>query len=257
VHGASCWIDLGDRGPAPPYRRPTALRDAVIYELHIGTFTAAGSFDGAIERLDDLVELGVTHVELMPVAQFSGTHGWGYDGVDLFAAHAGYGGPSALRELIGHCQIRGLAVIIDSVLNHFGPEGAYVSEFGPYRTSRHRTPWGDAVNLDGPDSREVRRYLIDSALTWLRDYGADGLRLDAVHAFRDASERHFVAELVDEVRALERQLERPLAVIGEYDDHDPIAVQGREHGGWGLDAHWNDDFHHALHALLTGEHTSY
>jgi maltooligosyltrehalose trehalohydrolase len=257
VHGASCWIDLGDPGPAPLYRRPVALRDAVIYELHIGTFTAAGSFDAAIARLDSLVELGVTHVELMPVAQFSGTHGWGYDGVDLFAAHTGYGGPSALRELIGQCQTRGLAVIIDSVLNHFGPEGAYIAEFGPYRTSRHRTPWGDAVNLDGPDSREVRRFLIDSALTWLRDYGADGLRLDAVHAFRDDSKRHFVAELVDEVRALERHLERPLTVIGEYDDHDPIAVRDRARGGWGLDAHWNDDFHHALHVLLTGERGGY
>jgi maltooligosyltrehalose trehalohydrolase len=148
-------------------------------------------------------------------------------------------------------------VVIDSVLNHFGPEGAYASELGPYRTDRHQTPWGDAVNLDGPGSGEVRRFLIDGALTWLADYGADGLRLDAVHALHDDSERHFVAELVDEVRALEQRLGRPLVLIGEYDLHDPVVVRERARGGWGLDAHWNDDFHHAIHALLTGEHGSY
>lgn len=258
VHAASSWIDQADLGPPMAlHGGPVALRDAVIYELHVGTFTLGGRFDSAIAHLDDLVALGVTHVELMPVAQFSGAHGWGYDGVDLFAAHAAYGGPSGLRELIRQCHRRGLAVLIDSVLNHFGPEGAYVSKFGPYRTSRHQTPWGDAVNLDGPDSREVRRFLIDSALTWLADYGADGLRLDAVHAFRDDSARHFVAELVDEVRALERRLERPLVVIGEFDDHDPIAVRERAAGGWGLDAHWNDDFHHAVHAVVTGERVGY
>jgi maltooligosyltrehalose trehalohydrolase len=258
VHGASCWIDHAELGPAmPPRPRPVALRDAVIYELHVGTFTQGGRFDATVAHLDDLVELGVTHVELMPVAQFSGVHGWGYDGVDLFAAHTPYGGPSGLRELVRQCQSRGLAVLIDTVLNHFGPEGAYVSEFGPYRTSRHQTPWGDAVNLDGPDSHEVRRFLIDSALTWMRDYGADGLRLDAVHAFRDDSELPFVAELMDAVHALERQLDRKLVVIGEYDDHDPTSVIERARGGWGMDAHWNDDFHHAVHALLSGERVGY
>jgi maltooligosyltrehalose trehalohydrolase len=198
----------------------------------------------------------VTHVELMPIAQFPGTHGWGYDGVDLFAPHDGYGGPAGLRLLIDECHALGLAVILDVVHNHFGPEGDYTSLYGPYKTSRYRTPWGDAINLDGEGSREVRRFLIDSALTWLRDYGADGLRLDAVHSLRDGGERHFVAELVDAVRALERELGRRLVVIGEYDEHDPRAVVERPHG-WGLDAHWNDDFHHAVHALVTGEVAGY
>jgi maltooligosyltrehalose trehalohydrolase len=193
----------------------------------------------------------------MPVAQFSGQHGWGYDGVDLFAAHNAYGGPSGLRELVRQCHRRGLAVVVDTVLNHFGPEGAYVLEFGPYRTHRHTTPWGDAVNLDGEASREVRRFLIGAAMTWLRDYGADGLRLDAVHSLYDDGERHLIAELVDEVRALERQTGRRIALIGEYDDHDPTAVTERERGGWGLDAHWNDDFHHAVHALVTRERSGY
>jgi maltooligosyltrehalose trehalohydrolase len=258
VFAASCWIDPEELAPPAADRaRPVSLRDAIIYELHVGTFTEGGTFESAIAHLDDLVALGVTHVELMPVAQFSGRHGWGYDGVDLFAPHAAYGGPSGLVELIRQCKKRGLAVVIDTVLNHFGPEGAYVSEFGPYRTDRHQTPWGDAVNLDGPDCKEVRRFLIDSAMTWLRDYGADGLRLDAVHAFRDDSEPHFMAELVDEVRALERRLQRPLVLIGEYDDHDPRVDRERARGGWGLDAHWNDDFHHAIHALLTGEQRGY
>ncbi len=258
VHGPSSWIDLPAMGQVPPLVTPQVpLRDAVIYELHVGTFTEGGTFESAIAQLDHLVALGVTHVELMPVAQFSGGHGWGYDGVDLFAAHSPYGGPRGLRELIGHCHARGLAVLIDTVLNHFGPDGAYAFEFGPYRTDRYKTPWGDAVNLDGPDSREVRRFLIDSALTWLRDYGADGLRLDAVHSLYDASDRHLIAELVDEVRALETTLGRPLVLVGEYDEHDPKVVTERARGGWGLDAHWNDDFHHAVHVLVTGERTGY
>jgi maltooligosyltrehalose trehalohydrolase len=258
VHGPSCWIDHAAMGAPPPLVAPQVpLRDAVIYELHIGTFTEGGTFESAIAQLDHLVALGVTHVELMPVAQFSGGAGWGYDGVDLFAPHTPYGGPRALRELVAQCHVRGLAVLIDTVLNHFGPDGAYVFEFGPYRTDRYKTPWGDAVNLDGPDSREVRRFLIDCALTWLRDYGADGLRLDALHSLYDASEVHLIAELVDEVRALEKTLGRSLVLVGEYDDHDPKVVTDRAGGGWGLDAHWNDDFHHAVHALVTNEHGGY
>ncbi|MBL9018409.1 MAG: malto-oligosyltrehalose trehalohydrolase [Myxococcales bacterium] len=253
VHGASRWVDAGGLSPAP-LACHIPLRDAVIYELHVGTFSRAGTFAGAIEHLDHLVELGITHVELLPVAQFPGTHGWGYDGVDLWAAHAGYGGPAGLHELIGACHARGLAVLIDVVHNHFGPEGAYVDELGPYHTPEHMTPWGPAINLDRDGSAEVRALLIESALAWLRDYGADGLRLDALHALRDDGELHFVAELTDAVRELERELQRPLILIGEWDEHDPKAVRSRGAGGWGLDAHWNDDFHHAVHALVTGEH---
>jgi maltooligosyltrehalose trehalohydrolase len=254
VDGMSCWIDLA---PAAQNFRQVRLRDAVIYELHVGTFSEAGTFAGAIPHLDALVDLGVTHVELMPIAQFSGVHGWGYDGVDLFAPHAPYGGPAGLRELISGCHARGLAVIVDVVHNHFGPEGAPWGQLAPYTTPKHATPWGDAINLDDDGSREVRRFLIDSALGWLRDYGVDGLRLDALHSLVDTSERHFVAELVDEIRALEREVGRAFVLIGEYDDHDPRAVTDRSHGGWGLDAHWNDDFHHTVHALLTGEQEGY
>jgi maltooligosyltrehalose trehalohydrolase len=260
VHGPSRWLEPGVRIARPDTTPPHvdgALRDALIYELHVGTFTREGTFVAATSHLDHLVELGVTHVELMPVAQFPGTHGWGYDGVDLFAAHAPYGGPPGLHELIRSCHRRGLGVLIDVVHNHLGPEGAYLSQFGPYKTDRHHTPWGQAINLDGPDSREVRRFLIDSAIAWLREYGADGLRLDAIHSLYDTGPCHFVAELVDAVRALERELDRKLVVIGEYDDHDPRVVTERAAGGWGLDAHWNDDFHHAIHALLTGETTGY
>jgi maltooligosyltrehalose trehalohydrolase len=256
VHGRSRWLDLEAlRSPAANPVIP--LRDALIYELHVGTFSAAGTFTGAIPHLDHLVQLGVTHVELMPIAQFSGVHGWGYDGVDLFAAHEPYGGPIGLRELIGACHERKLAVLIDVVPNHFGPDGAYLRELGPYTHENHTTPWGEAVNLDGDGSREVRRFLIESCVTWLRDYGADGLRLDAIHALRDTSERHFVAELTDTVHSLERELGRRLVLIGEYDEHDPLVVTERAADGWGLDAHWNDDFHHAVHALLVGEHTGY
>jgi len=256
VHGPSRWVDpAASRSPARFAQVP--LRDAVIYELHVGTFSPAGTFAGAIDHLDHLVELGVTHVELLPVAQFPGTHGWGYDGVDLYAPHAPYGGPAGLHELIRACHERKLAVLVDVVHNHFGPEGAYHCAFAPYKTATHATPWGEAINLDADGSRDVRRYLIDSALMWLRDYGADGLRLDALHALHDTSDRHFVAELVDEVHALERELGRSLVLIGEYDDHDPTAVTERAAGGWGLDAHWNDDFHHAVHVLLTGEHGGY
>jgi len=255
VFGMSCWIDTPPVGAHDV--RPVPLRDAVIYELHVGTFSAEGTFEGAIAHLDALVDLGVTHVELMPIAQFSGIHGWGYDGVDLFAPHGPYGGPRGLHALVDACHARGLAVLVDVVHNHFGPEGAFWSQLAPYTTPKHHTPWGDAINLDDDGSDEVRRFLIESALAWLRDYGADGLRLDAVHALVDTSARHFIAELVDAVRALERELGRHFVIIGEYDEHDPRAVTEQARGGWGLDAHWNDDFHHAIHALLTGEHDGY
>jgi maltooligosyltrehalose trehalohydrolase len=257
VHGASRLIDhdsfsWNDRGwTAPP------LSSAIIYELHLGTFTADGTFEAAIDRLSHLVELGVTHVELMPVAEFSGDRGWGYDGVDLFAPHHHYGGPDGLKRLVNECHRLGLAVILDVVYNHFGPSGNYLGQFGPYQTNYYRTPWGDAVNFDGPGSDEVRRFLRDNALMWLRDYHLDGLRLDAVHAMVDTSAVHFLEQLAQEVVSLEASVGRRLVLIAESNLNDPRVVRSVEAGGYGLDAQWNDDFHHALHCVLTGERAGY
>jgi maltooligosyltrehalose trehalohydrolase len=243
------WTDAG--------WRPPPLSAAVVYELHVGTFTPAGTFEAAIARLDHLVALGVTHVELMPVAEFSGARGWGYDGVDLYAPHHAYGGPEGLKRLVDACHARGLAVLLDVVYNHLGPAGNHLGRFGPYFTDRHRTPWGDAVNLDDRGSDEVRRFLLENARTWLRDYHCDGLRIDAVHAIVDTSAIHFLEELAAETRALEAELGRPLALVAESDLNDPRIVRSPEAGGYGLDAQWNEDFHHALHALLTGERDGY
>jgi len=249
AHDLFKWTDAGFH--APPLSR------AVIYELHVGTFTPAGTFESAIERLDHLAQLGVTHVELMPVAEYSGKHGWGYDGVDLFAPHQAYGGPENLKKLVNACHARGLAVLLDVVYNHLGPSGNYLAKFAPYFNSRYHTPWGWAVNFDGPRSDEVRRFFCDNALMWLRDYHFDGLRLDAVHAIFDTSARPFLEQLGDEVRQLSRQTGRPLVVIPESDLNDPRLLWPRERGGFGLDAQWSDDFHHALHAVLTGERIGY
>jgi maltooligosyltrehalose trehalohydrolase len=243
------WSDAGWR--APP------LESAVVYEVHVGTFSPEGSFDGAARRLDHLVELGVTHVELMPVAGFPGARGWGYDGVNLFAPHEAYGGPGGLARLVDACHARGLAVLLDVVYNHLGPDGNHLSRFGPYFTDRHATPWGRAMNLDGPDSDEVRRFFRDNARAWLRDYHLDGLRLDAVHAIIDTSALHFLEELATEVASLAEELQRPLVLVAEGDRNDPRLVTSRDAGGFGLDALWNDDFHHALHAWLTGESSGY
>ena len=248
-HAAFPWTDRGWRA-AP-------LASAVLYELHVGTFTPAGTFESAIERLDHLVDLGVTHVELMPVNEFAGDRGWGYDGVLLFAPHHAYGGPAGLKRLVDACHARGLAVVLDVVYNHMGPTGNYLPHFGPYVTERHRTPWGGAINLDGPGSDEVRRFVVDNALGWLRDYHVDALRLDAVHAIVDTSAVHLLEQLSDEVEALESHLGRPLALIAESDLNDPRLVRSREVGGYGLDAQWNDDAHHALHVALTDERDRY
>ena len=243
------WNDTGFR--APP------LGSWAIYELHVGTFTAAGTFDAAVDRLDHLVDLGVTTVEVMPVAAFPGRHGWGYDGVGLYAVHEPYGGPAAFQRFVDACHGHGLAVVLDVVYNHLGPLGNHLAEFGPYFTDRVATPWGDAVNLDGPDSDEVRRFLVDNACQWLRDFHVDGLRLDAVHALHDESARPFLAELADEVAALAAAVGRPLVLIAESDRSDPRLVEPREGGGDGLDAMWADDLHHALHVALTGERDGY
>ena len=257
VHGLSevvdhrryVWHDA--RWQAPP------LASAVIYELHVGTFTPAGTFDAAIARLPHLVELGITHVQLMPVAEFPGNRGWGYDGVDLFAPHHGYGGPEDLKRLVDACHQAGLAVLLDVVYNHLGPSGNYLARFGPYFTTRHSTPWGAAVNLDDAGSDEVRRFFCDNALMWLREYHVDGLRLDAVHALFDMSARHLLEQLSEEVEALGAVTGRHLVLIAESDLNDPRIIRSREAGGYGIHAQWSDDFHHALHGMITGERGGY
>jgi maltooligosyltrehalose trehalohydrolase len=248
-HAAFRWHDVGWRA-AP-------LAGAVIYELHVGTFTPEGTFEAAVGRLDHLVALGVTHLELMPVAEFPGTRGWGYDGVDLFAPHHAYGGPQGLKRLVDAAHGRGLAVLFDVVYNHLGPGGDFLASYGPYFTDRYRTPWGSAVNFDGPGSDEVRRFICDNALGWLRDYHGDGLRIDAEHAIFDRSALPVLEQLAGEVRRLEAELERPLVLIVESDRNDPRLIAPPALGGYGLDAHWNEDFHHALHVALTGEHAGY
>jgi malto-oligosyltrehalose trehalohydrolase len=247
-HGAFRWTDRGWRGGP--------LRGAVIYEMHVGTFSGPGTFDAAIERLDHLHDLGVDTIELMPVAAFPGQHGWGYDGIHLWAVHEPYGGPDGLKRFVDACHARRLAVLLDVVYNHVGI-GNRLSEFGPYFTEAHVTPWGPAVNLDQPGSDEVRRFLIGNALMWLRDFHLDGLRLDAVHAFEDHRALHFLEELAVEVQALGARLNRDLVLIAESDLNDPRLVTSREAGGYGLTGQWSDDFHHAVHAAITGERQGY
>ncbi|MDX6285337.1 MAG: maltooligosyltrehalose trehalohydrolase [Frankiales bacterium] len=248
-HNAFTWSDEGWRG------RP--LAGSVVYELHVGTFSPDGTFDGVVDRLDHLVNLGVDFIELMPVNAFPGRHGWGYDGVALFAVHDPYGGPAGLKRLVDACHTRGLGVILDVVYNHLGPHANYLPEFGPYFTERHTTPWGPAVNLDAEGSDEVRAFFLDNAAQWLRDYHVDGLRLDAVHEFVDDSATHFLAELHDSVNRLSAHLGRTLFLIAESDLNDPTTILSRDAGGHGMTAQWSDDFHHALHAALTGETSGY
>jgi maltooligosyltrehalose trehalohydrolase len=247
-HKAFAWDDAGFQ--APP------LSSAVIYELHVGTFSPEGTLDAAIEKLSYLAELGITHVELMPIASFAGNHGWGYDGVALYSVHEPYGGPDALKRFVNAAHKQGVAVLLDVVYNHFGPVGNYTGKFGPYLTDSHHTPWGGAVNFEGSWSHQVRRFLCDNALTWLRDFHFDGLRLDAVHAFVDRSAIHFIEQLSTEVAALEAAPGRRQVVIVESDLNDPRLVTSREAGGLGADAQWSDDFHHALFAALSPGNTS-
>ncbi len=248
-HAAFGWQDTGWRG--------VPLAGSVLYELHVGTFSPEGTFDGAIAHLDHLAGLGVNAIELLPVAEFPGDRGWGYDGVNLFAPHHAYGGPDGLKRLVNAAHARGLGVVMDVVYNHLGPLGNYLPQFGPYFSARHQTNWGDAVNFDGPGSDEVRRFVTDNALMWLRDYHCDGLRLDAVHAFADDSAISICEQLGAEVAALAAHAGRPLFVIAESDLNDPRFVRGREAGGYGLDSAWADEWHHALHATLTGDRSGY
>ena len=264
----SRWQPQGVHGPSRLYEhnhfewhdqswRGLPMPGAVLYEMHVGTFTAEGTFDAAIERLDHLVDVGIDAVELMPVAAFEGPRGWGYDGVALYAVHEPYGGPDGLKRFVDACHQRGLGVVLDVVYNHLGPSGNYLAEFGPYFTETHSTPWGQAVNLDAPYSDEVRAWILDNATSWLRDFHIDGLRLDAVHALVDTRAVHILEELGVEVEVTATHVRRPVFLIAESDLNDPRIVRGRDAGGYGLDAQWADDVHHALHSTLTGERHGY
>jgi maltooligosyltrehalose trehalohydrolase len=233
------------------------LSNYIIYELHVGTFTSEGTFDAVIERLDELKQLGITAIELMPVAQFPGSRNWGYDGVLLYAVQDSYGGPDGLKRLVNACHQRGIAVVLDVVYNHIGPEGNHLAKFGPYFTDRYHTPWGAAINFDGSDSDEVRRFFIENALYWVTEYQIDALRLDALHAILDISSYTFIEEMAAAVHERARQLDRNIYLIGESSANFARLVRSVEQGGYGLDAQWNDDFHHAVHVLLTGENTGY
>lgn len=247
------WDDHGWRGP----QGGVGVLGGVLYELHVGTFTEQGTLDAAVDRLDDLVDVGVDVVELMPLAAFPGRFGWGYDGVHPYAVHEPYGGPAALQRFVDACHRRGLGVCLDVVYNHLGPSGNYLSRFGPYFTDKHHTPWGQAVNLDDEGSSQVRRWIVDNALRWFRDFHIDALRLDAVHELKDDSPRHLLAQLSDETAALADALGRPLGLIAESDLNDPRMVEPTAEGGLGMSAQWDDDLHHALHTALTGERQGY
>jgi maltooligosyltrehalose trehalohydrolase len=256
VHGPSQVVDSSfpweDR-----YWPGVPLQDYIIYELHVGTFTKNGTFDAIIPHLDQLKDLGITAVELMPVAQFPGERNWGYDGVGLFAAQDSYGGPDGLKRLVNACHQKGLAVVLDVVYNHLGPEGNYLREFGPYFTERYQTPWGPALNFDSADSDHIRRFFIENALYWTTECHIDALRLDAVHAILDHSARTFIEDLIVAVKGQADQLNRRAYLIAESADNDSRLISPQELGGYGADTQWSDDFHHCLHTLLTGEQNGY
>lgn len=245
---AAAWTDTGWAG--------RSVEGAVIYELHLGTFTGPGTLDAAVEKLDYLVDLGVDFVELMPVNSFAGSHGWGYDGVLWYSVHEPYGGPDALVRFVDACHAKGLGVLIDAVFNHLGPSGNYLPRFGPYLSSASN-PWGEGINIADADSDEVRRYIIGCALRWMRDFHADGLRLDAVHALVDTTAIHILEKLATETDWLAQQLGRPLSLIAESDLNDPRLITPRDRGGYGLTAQWADDIHHAIHAAVSGERQGY
>ncbi len=256
IHGPSTVVDLAYPWTDSEWRGARA--DALVfYELHVGTFTPEGTFDAVVPRLAGLKELGVTAVQLMPVAMWDGPRGWGYDGALLYAPHAAYGPPRALQRLVDACHAHGLAAFLDVVYNHLGPSGNYLREFGPYFTERHQTPWGEAVNYDAEGSGPVREFVIDNALQWIRDYHFDGLRLDSVQDVIDESQPHVLAELNAGAQALSARLSRPVQIIAESGMNDPKVLRRLSDGGWGMAAQWSDDFHHALHTLLTGESQGY
>jgi maltooligosyltrehalose trehalohydrolase len=257
VHGPSRLLDISRFAWSDSEWKGIDLAAAVISEIHVGTFTRAGTFEAAIERVDALRETGITAVELMPVAQFPGARNWGYDGVALYAPHTAYGGAEGLQRFVDACHARGVAVILDVVYNHLGPEGNYLGEFGPYFTSRYRAPWGDAVNFDGPGSDSVRAFFIQNAIMWLLDYHIDALRLDAIHGIYDFSARHILEEISTEFHAEAARLGRKAWLIAESDLNDARILHPRERGGCALDAQWLDEFHHSLLSLLGGPRSGY
>ncbi|NDJ19701.1 malto-oligosyltrehalose trehalohydrolase [Myxacorys almedinensis A] len=265
VHGPSQVIDQAFEWTDHDWAG-VALEDLIIYEIHVGTFTPEGTFDAIIPRIQTLKELGVTAIELMPISQFPGDRStddpsayrnWGYDGTYLYAVQNSYGGVTGLKRLVDACHQQGMAVMLDVVYNHFGPEGNYISQFGSYFTDSYRTPWGSAVNYDNVHSHHVRNFFIQNTLYWLREYHLDALRLDAVHAIYDLGAKHILAELAEHVEALSNEQNRKLYLIAESDANDPRVIRPIEVGGHGMDAQWSDDFHHALHALLTGDQIGY
>ncbi len=251
VHGPSEIIDPDAFAWSDKQWKGLNLGHYIIYELHTGTFMPEGTFESVIRKLPHLKDLGITAIELMPVAEFPGPRNWGYDGVDLFAPYSGYGGPDRLKKLVNACHRAGLAVVLDVVYNHVGPEGNYLGEFGPYFTDSYRTPWGPAINFDGPGSDGVRQFVIDNALYWLTEYHIDALRLDAIHGIYDFSAVHILAELAERFHQQAETLERHAWLIAESDLNDVGVIQPRSSGGYGLDAQWNDEFHHALTSYLT------
>ncbi|HVT08861.1 MAG TPA: malto-oligosyltrehalose trehalohydrolase [Polyangia bacterium] len=257
VHGPSRIVDPGTFGWTDQRWKGLPLEDLIFYELHVGTFTPSGTFAGVEEKLAYLRDLGVNAIELMPVNTFPGARNWGYDGAALYAPHEAYGGPEALRRLVDACHARGLALFLDVVYNHLGPEGNYLGDFGPYFTDRYRTPWGSALNFDGEDSDEVRRFFIDNALHWLTEYHVDGLRLDAVHGIYDFGARHVLRELADAFHGEAAALGRKGWLVAESDLNDTRVIRAPEAGGHGIDAQWSDDFHHAVHTLATGKGRGY
>ena len=257
VHGPSQIVDVVSFPWTDQGWRAKPLEESVFYELHVGTYTPEGSYESIIPHLAELYDLGVTAIELMPVAQYPGGRNWGYDGVFPFAPQNSYGDPNSLRRLVNAAHGVGLSVALDVVYNHLGPEGNYLSAFGPYFTDRYRTPWGEAINFDAAGSDEVRRFFIENALYWLEDFHFDALRLDAIHGIFDFGARHFLAELTSEVTSLSQGLGRPLYLIAESDLNDSRILHEHNDGGYGIDAQWSDDFHHAVHTLLTREKTGY
>ena len=257
VHGPSRVVDPSQYRWNDAAWRGLTMADAIIYELHVGTFSDEGTFRGVIPHLRELRELGITAIEIMPVAEFPGSRNWGYDGVHLYAPQSTYGGPEELRALVDAAHAEGLAVILDVVYNHFGPEGNYVGAFGPYFTSRYTTPWGQALNYDDAQCDEVRRFIIDNALYWVTEFHVDGLRLDAIHGIFDFSPRHILRDIAESVHNQASLLGRQVVVIGESDLNDPRVVRTPDACGYGLDGQWADDLHHGIHAALTGEQNGY